>query len=342
MSHCPHVYVGTAGHSAWFSEDGGQHFVHPNSHSGLYLEARVWCMAAHPDQPQRLWAATDMGLFVWDEPSARWQAVPSPMQDVWHVAIDPSNPQHLIAGTRPAALWRSIDGGQYWSAVEVPGLETFSTINMGATRVTQIEFEHNNPMRVWACVEIGGIFLSLDGGLTWQARDHGLISRDVHGLLVLDRPDGSQTLLATTNRGLHESHDQGLNWSFRKIDSPWQYTRAIVHRADRAGVLFLTNGNGPPGEHGRLWRSDDWGEHWHVIELPGRLNSTVWNVATHPHDPMRLWCATNLGQLFCSANGGDSWERLPHEFGEIRSLYWRPLPAGMRQQPHSITVRPPV
>jgi hypothetical protein len=30
-----HVYVGTGGHSAWFSDDSGETWVHPNSHSGM-------------------------------------------------------------------------------------------------------------------------------------------------------------------------------------------------------------------------------------------------------------------------------------------------------------------
>ena len=341
MTFSQHVYVGTAGHSAWFSEDGGKTFVHPNSHSGMYLEARVWSFCDHPSEPTKLWAATDMGLYLWDEVTARWHAVPFPAQDVWQIAIDPINPAHILAGTRPASLYRSTDGGSHWQQLDVPDLQTFSTINMGATRVTQIVFEARNPQRVWVTVEIGGIFLSEDGGQTWQARDQGLISADVHGLVILDRPDGSQLLLASTNRGLHESVDGGLNWNFRKLDSPWQYTRAIVHRADKRGIVFLTNGNGPPGDQGCLFRSDDWGDHWRKVSLGDRLNSTVWNVASHPADPMSLWACTNLGQLYWSSDGGESWERLTQEFGEIRSLFWRPLPAATRQQAHSITIRPP-
>src|SRR5262245_14867267 len=95
-----HVYAGTGGHSAWFSDDGGTTFVHPNSHSGMYLEARVWSIASHPAAPERLYAGTDMGVFRWEEPTARWAHLPSPMQDVWAVAVDPADPDLIIAGTR--------------------------------------------------------------------------------------------------------------------------------------------------------------------------------------------------------------------------------------------------
>jgi hypothetical protein len=47
--------------------------------------------------------------------------------------------------------------------------------------------------------------------------------------------------------------------------------------------------------------------------------------------------ATNLGQIFLSEDGGERWQRLPHEFGEVRALHWRPLPPDARRAPHSIT-----
>ena len=80
MSTAFHVYTGTAGHSAWFSEDAGLTWVHPNSHSGMYLEARVWTFASHPSQDDTLYAGTDMGIFRWSETTARWTALPSPMK----------------------------------------------------------------------------------------------------------------------------------------------------------------------------------------------------------------------------------------------------------------------
>jgi hypothetical protein len=41
--------------------------------------------------------------------------------------------------------------------------------------------------------------------------------------------------------------------------------------------------------------------------------------------------------LFRSTDGGETWKRLPHLFGELRALHWRQLPAGTRQVAHSVT-----
>ncbi len=342
MAYAIHVYAGTAGHSAWFSENAGITWTHPNSHSGMYLEARVWCFAMHPKTATTLYAGTDMGLFRWDEVAARWTLVPSPMQDIWAIAQDPADPRVLIAGTRPAALYRSTNAGDTWTQLATPGICEFSEINMGPTRVTQILFDPYAADTLWASVEIGGLYRSTDRGKTWTFLDRGLVSGDVHGIAIVQKPGASATILCTTNRGLHRSEDQGESWTFQPLDSPWQYTRAVVPRLDHSGIVFLTNGNGPPGSTGKLLRSRDYGVTWEDARLPGMLNSTPWCVAMHPSDPNRMFCATNLGQVFMSNDGGETWSRLPHEFGEIRALAWRELPVGTRQQPHSLTLRAPL
>ena len=124
-----------------------------------------------------------------------------------------------------------MDGGVNWQALAAPGISDFSTVNMGPTRVTQILFDPLDDTVVWAGVEIGGIYRSADGGTTWQAMDRGLISADVHGVAVIPSPAGT-VMFATTNRGLHRSTDGGASWVFTELDSPWQYTRAIVPRAN--------------------------------------------------------------------------------------------------------------
>jgi photosystem II stability/assembly factor-like uncharacterized protein len=332
-----HVYAGTAGHSAWFSEDLGESWVHPNSHSGMYLEARVWSIASHPRTPERLFAGTDMGLHRWDEPTARWARLETPMQDVWAVAIDPADPDVLICGTRPASFWRSGDAGKSWEELHAPGMAQFSEQNMGPTRVTQILFDPVDDGTVWASVEIGSIYRSSDRGRTWLKKDTGMISGDVHGLAVVALPGGGKACFATTNRGLHRSEDNGESWALQDLPSPWPYTRGITPRADGSGVIFLANGNGPPGNDGFLLRSRDYGRTWQDAKLPGTRESSVWCIAVDPADPMLIFACTNLGEVFRSTDGGESWVTLPHVFGELRALHWRALPKGTRKAPHSIT-----
>ncbi|MEN9773282.1 MAG: hypothetical protein RL322_352 [Pseudomonadota bacterium] len=321
--HNVRLYAGTAGHSTWFSSDLGDTWIHPNSHSGMYTEARVWAFSSHPADPDTLWAGSDMGLFRWSEAAAAWTTVASPMQDVWALAQDPDNARRIIAGTRPGGLFRSEDGGLNWTQGSTPGVKSFSEINRGPTRVTQILFDPIDRGTIWAGIEIGGIWRSVDQGRNWTFLDKGLVSGDVHGLAVVREPDGTKAVLATTNKGLHRSRDNGETWAHQPIDSPWQYSRAIVLAPDGKS-LFLTNGNGPPGSTGRLLRSQDAGLTWSEIILPGTLNSTVWCVASHPSDPGLLFCCSNLGQVFRSTDGGNEWTRLPREFGEVRALHWRP------------------
>jgi len=212
-----------------------------------------------------------------------------------------------------------------------------SDVNAGPTRVTQILFDPVDDGTVWASVEIGAIYRSQDRGATWEHKEQGLVSGDVHGVAVMKLPNGGKVVFATTNRGLHRSEDNGETWALQEIPAPWPYTRAIVPRADHSGVVFLTNGNGPPGNDGFLLRSRDYGKTWENAKLPDPIESTVWCVATNAADPMLIFVCTNLGELFRSTDGGESFARMSHVFGELRALHWRALPAGTRRAAHSLT-----
>ena len=315
--------VGTSGMSVWFSDDLGETWERPYSESGLYLEARVWALSRHPAEPGRIYAGTDSGIYRWESEAAKWNHLPSPMDGLctWALAQAPGDPRVLVAGTHPAALYRSDDGGANWR--RLPAEFARECIFIGSPRVTQLLFDPASDDIIWCGVEIDGVYRSTDGGESWQRRTEGLRSDDIHGLALTGGGNGARRAFATTNKGLHVSEDDGLTWRFQELDSPWQYTRTIQPRAD-GGALFLTNGNGPPGSTGRLLRSRDNGDSWEDAGLPGGLNSTPWCIATHPADPMLIFTVTNLGQLFRSSDGGESWTRLAREFGEVRSMAWQP------------------
>jgi hypothetical protein len=333
------VYAGTAGHSVWFSEDLGEQFMHPNSHSGMYLEARTWCFSSHPQNQDILYAGTDMGIFVWQENLRRWCPLPSPATDVWAIAQAPHHPEILLVGARPAQLFYSENAGLDWQEIHIPGLKSFSEINMGPTRFTQILYDPIDRNTIWATVEIGGIFKSIDSGLNWHEVSTGLESIDVHGICITQDSANHKIIYATTNVGLHRSLNNGQSWEYVLLDSPWQYTRAIICQPDNRSILWLCNGNGPPGNTGKLLKSMDCGFTWQEVPIEEHLNSTPWCIAVDPSNPNIIFFCTNLGQLFRSLDQGITWKKMPHEFGELRTLHWRTTLYNECRQPHSITIR---
>ncbi len=317
------VYVGTAGMSMWASEDGGDTWIR-NYGKGLYGESRVFSLTSQPAGGSRVLAGTDQGIYRWQRGNQSWQHLPSPMDNtqVWSLVQSPHDERVLLAGTREPRLFRSADSGQTWTALDV-GLAT-SCPAVEVPRVTQIVFDPRDPDLVWVGVEIDGVWRSEDGGKTFAKHVQGFDTEDIHGLAVTYQ-DGQRWVFAVTNRGLFASLDAGLTWTARPFDAKSPYARAIAERADYRGVLFMTNGNGPPGSTGRLLKSVDYGETWADARLPGEPNSTPWCIAVHPAQPELMYTCTNLGLLYKSQDGGEMWTQLPRQFGEIRSLLLRPL-----------------
>jgi hypothetical protein len=335
----PTLFVATNGLSIWTSTDLGVTLARMPTSTALYSGSRVWSLL---ETPAGLLAGSDSGIYRWNVVDARWVGLPSPtdVQLVTALAISPFDPNILLAGTQPGAVYRSEDGGQSWRDLRVPIKPFVSTgffedpksivANSKSsrpaaqhwTRVTQILFDRQDPSLVWAGVEIDGAWLSRDGGHTFARHAAGLVSDDVHGFAVLT--NGSRTVFATTNAGLHASTDDGENWTFQQINSEWQYTRSLLIRPDQSVSILLTNGNGAPGTNGRIFRSENAGRTWSDARLPGPVESSVYFLAAHPADPNLIFAAATLGQLFRSDDGGKSWIALPQRLNEIRAIAWLP------------------
>jgi len=309
--------------SMWASEDGGTSWIRPYGR-GLYAECRVFSLTSQPADGSSVLAGTDQGIYRWHREDRTWEHLPSALDDVqtWSLVQSPHDPGVILAGTRKADLYRSEDAGKTWARLPVPLATECAAVEV--PRLTQIVFDPKDPHLVWAGVELDGVWRSEDGGRTFDKHVRGLQTEDIHGLSVVYQ-DGQRWVFATTNGGLYSSLDSGLSWQERPFGSTTKYTRSIAERADHSGVLFMTNGNGPPGSTGRLLKSDDYGETWLDVGLPGEPNSTPWCIAVHPSDPNLVYTCTNLGQVYRSEDGGETWTQLRREFGEIRSMILRPL-----------------
>lgn len=318
------LYVGTIGQGLWRSGDGGTSFA--RDYTGLFVECHVRALVVHPRLPRTIYLGCELGLFRSTDGAGNWERVESPINglQVWSIAVSQADPNLIVVGTCPSRLFRTEDGGKSWSEPAVKIVRECPRIM--DTRVTTVMIDPTEPNTVWAGVEIDALFRSKDGGLTWEPLGKGLSSRDIHGMAIVPGNGKPKRLLASTNNDLNVSSDGGETWQPQSIGKslPWSYCRGMAQMAGRPEVVFMGNGDGPPGTVGMVARSTDGGAAWHTAEMPGRANGTIWNFGVHPADPNLIYANSVNGEVYRSTNGGASFEKLPREFGEIRQIAWAP------------------
>src|SRR5207244_681746 len=117
----------------------------------------------------------------------------------------------LYVGIEPAMLFRSADGGTTWTRLAaIDALPTRASWYFPPPphqpHVRSIDFLPHAARSVLAGVEVGGVLLSPDGGVSWREMNDG-VHVDVHTV----RPDPGQPgrLIAVTGDGVYRSEDDG-------------------------------------------------------------------------------------------------------------------------------------
>ena len=315
------IHIGTIGQGLWRSPDGGDVWQKGRGVG----EQSIRSLAVFPDDPNRLLAGADDGLFLSDDNGSSWSMVDSyePDRQTWSLAVDPTDPDIIFAGGRPGVR-RSRDGGQSWDDLPVQIVEECP---VGIPRTTVVVIDPLNSQRVYAGVEVDGVHKSLDGGDTW-VRGNPLgpetFQADIHCMGRSAGLEGSATF-ATSPFGIARSDDEGESWlqhEFPPLTERTQrsYCRAMIVKHDDPDAMFVASGDGIPGTTGAIQRTTDGGQTWTTCDLPVAPNSVVYWLATHADAPDTIAAATLYGYVYLSEDGGDSWRKLDREFGEIRAL----------------------
>ena len=147
-----------------------------------------------------------------------------PMRDVRALATHPGNPSVVFAGTEPAALFVSEDGGGKWRELEGVRSHPRRTewrfpVPPFRAHVRAITFDPTDPDVIYLGIEVGSLLKSRDGGRTWEELEG--CGHDIHRILV--HPEDPATVLVTTGldtkpyaatrrHGLFRSADGGATW----------------------------------------------------------------------------------------------------------------------------------
>jgi photosystem II stability/assembly factor-like uncharacterized protein len=176
-------------------------------------------LAIDPSTPTTVYAGTSWsGVFKSTNGGSNWTAfnsgwvanrwakragLPSfreEYQIVNVLAIDPSSPSTLYAGTSFEGVFKSTNGGS-WTA---------TNSGLGDNQVFALAIDPSNPATLYAGTH-GGVFKSTNAGRSWIAVNAGLSNRDIHALAI--DPSRPATLYAGSNGGgVFKSTNGGTTW----------------------------------------------------------------------------------------------------------------------------------
>jgi photosystem II stability/assembly factor-like uncharacterized protein len=326
------ICAGTVGSGIWLSRDSGLHWRRAKMELPFFSRAgdvQVRALAVSPHTPGLAYAGSEVGLYRTKDNGMSWEVLESPMngRQIWSIALDPVDPDVIFAGTKPAAIFRSLDRGKSWEplSVAIP-----QECPIGPPRVTNLVVDPRKHDNLWAGVELGGVFCSQDSGDHWTRlaqlgpRES---STDVHGVAISGGIPAK--ILVTTPDGLWISDNEGSSWSLHAFPKFAErdrvsYCRGVAVKADDPDVLFVANGNDVPGDAGAIQRSRDGGRSWERAALPVEPNSTIYWFAVNRAIPNVIVANSMFGYLYVSSDGGDSWTKLQRELSEVRALACMP------------------
>lgn len=276
------LYGALDGAGLFKSTDGGERWARLDL--GLAAGSGVVSIATDRRHPGSvLVAAFDGGVVLLrsDDQGATWHRLATPPgSTVRTVVFDPADNEALLAVGQ--GLFRSQDAGTTWNPVAVAEELLFFESMLA---------DPQDPRRLWLAGSRGHaearVFLSEDGGATWERRDSGLESAVSVFQLALD-PGVAGRLYAATGAGLHRSDDSGRTW--RRLTALARVQLAFALAPERPAVLYA----GEVFDHQGVVKSFDGGETW----VPARRGLGMRNVLrleVDPNDPSRLLAASSGG-----------------------------------------------
>ena len=208
------------------------------------------------------------------------------------IAVDPLTPSTVYVGTQLYGLFRSVDAGQTWPAVN-NGLTSYSILSLAidpVTTSTVYAVASSSPYLVSSDPE-GGVFKSTDSGAGW-ARVLAVPPDGQYSVIAID-PTNPQTLYVGSNFGIQKSTDGGASWVGVSDALGGVRVSGIAVDPSSPSTLYAACG--------AVFKSTDGGSHWISTGL-----TDAYKIRIDPRSPSTVY-AVGPGGVYKSTNGGGTW-----------------------------------
>ncbi len=267
---------------------------------------------------------------------------------VWHLEPSPTDPDTVYAGVEDAGLFRSVDGGRTWQ--ELPGLRGHGTApswqpGAGGLCLHTIILDPSDPQRIFIAISAAGVFRTDDGARTWRPVNRGLRSENipdpnaevghcVHRIAMHRSRPG--VLFMQKHWDVMRSNDAGESWHEISGNLPTDFGFTInvhAHEPDTVYVVPIKSDSEhyPPDGKLRVYRSRTGGDEWEAL-TKGLPQSDCYvdvlrgAMTVDSLDSCGVYFGTTGGQVYASADAGDSWAPIARDLPSVLSVEVQTLP----------------
>jgi photosystem II stability/assembly factor-like uncharacterized protein len=326
--------------SGWFgqiiqrSDDGGKTWHQPGTPKG---EPTTTPDGMPKAESNKFVYATDPGTHQW------YDGTPHPWEfkRVWHLEPSLSDPDTVYAGVEDAAFFKSTDGARNWT--EMPSLREQQgskwAPGAGGLGLHTILIDPKNPDRIFIAISSAGCFRTDDGGKSWKPINRGLhsqyipdpnatIGHCVHRIAL--HPSKPSTLFMQKHWDVMRTDDAGENWVEISGNLPSDFGFPIDIHAHEPNTVYVVpiKSDGehyPPEGKLRVYRSKVGGNEWEALTngLPQKdcyVNVLRDAMCVDQLDDCGIYFGTTGGQVYCSPNGGDSWNPIVRDLPAVLSV----------------------
>lgn len=261
---------------------------------------------------------------------------------VWHLEPSRTEPDTVYAGVEDAALFRSADGGRTWH--ELSGLRGHGTgpkwqPGAGGMCLHTIVLDPADARRLYVAISAAGAFRSDDGGRTWKPINRGLrsqyipdpdaeVGHCVHRIAM--HPSRPNVLFMQKHWDVLRTDDHGDTWREVSGNLPSDFGFVIDVHAHEPDTVFVVpiksdSEHFPPDGRLRVYRSRTGGGEWEALTegLPQQdcyVNVLRDAMAVDALEPCGVYFGTTGGQVYASADGGDSWAPIVRDLPAVLSV----------------------